>query len=591
MDIKEHISQLIAEKYGLIQKDEVYKYLEKPNDPKNGDLSLPCFRFAKSLSKSPRQIADEILECIEYDEYFSGVNNVNGFLNITLNNQKRVDDIMNDILDNLNDYGKQNIGEYKTICIDYSSINIAKPFHIGHLSSTAIGSALYKIYLKLGYNVVGINHLGDWGTQFGALIEAYKRWGSDEEIEKNGIKALFKYYVKFHKYEKEQQKRKAKKLNITSEDEIPNIETLVRKKARIWFKKIEDKDEEATNIFNKFKEITLNEVKGIYQRLHVNFDSYNGESFYNDKMEPIVQELITKKMLVESSGAKIVEFKNEEGNEIMPPCIIKRSDGASLYMTRDLAAAFYRKIKYSFYKSLYVVAYQQNLHFKQLFEIIKKMGYTWANDMEHVEFGMVSLASGAMKTREGRVVFLEDVLNTAVEKAKNIIAKKNPNLKNKEDVAESVGVGAVLFSALNHSRIKDIVFSYDNILNFDGETAPYIQYTYARCKSLMNKCMELANEYTTYPHLNNEEAREVIYLLGEYPSILRDCAAKNEPSILARYLIDVSQAFNKFYAARKIISSREDVAKQEQRILLVFATATVIRDGLSILGINAPAEM
>ena len=460
--------------------------------------------------------------------------------------------------------GASTEGAGKTICIDYSSINIAKPFHMGHLSTTVIGAALYRIYKKLGYSVVGINHLGDWGTQFGKLIVAYKMWGDKEDINNRGINALLEIYVKFHK-------------EAESTPELNDI-------ARNWFKKIEDGDSEAMELFLWFKEVTLRDVQKIYDRLDVHFDSYNGESFYNDKMQPVIDELEAKGLTKISNGATIVEFDQSED---MPPCLIKKADGATLYATRDMAAAFYRKNTYNFYKSLYVVAYQQNLHFKQLFKVIEMMGYDWAKDMIHVPFGMVSIEGGKLSTRDGNVVFLEDVLNTARDKALEIINEKNPDLENKQDVAEMVGTGAVVFGALVGSRIKDISFSYDKVLNFEGETGPYVQYTFARCCSLLNKIESSGS--INYDNLTSAESYELIKLIDKYPDIVADAGAKYEPSIVTRYIYNLAVQFNKFYLEQNISNSNEQ--DKCARLAVVKIVQNIIKDGMSLLGIKCPTKM
>ena len=449
----------------------------------------------------------------------------------------------------------------KTVCIDYSSINIAKPFHIGHLLTTVIGGSLYRIYKFLGYKAIGINHLGDWGTQFGKLISAYKRWGNDADVEARGIHALLELYVKFH-----EEAEKDERLN----DE-----------GRAWFKKIESGDREALSIFERFKEVTLRDVKKIYDRLGIVFDSYNGESFYNDKLAAVVEELESKGLLTQSDGAKVVDL--EKFN--MPPCLILKSDGASLYATRDLAAAKYRKQTYNFDKNLYVVAYQQNLHFAQVFKVLELMGHEWAKDCVHVPFGMVSLENaGALSTRKGNVVFLKDVLDTAVEKTAKIIEEKNPALKDKERVADIVGVGAVVFGALSTARIKDMVFSYDKALNFDGETAPYIQYTHARCCSILAKGSRDFASDIDCAGLCDDESYALIKLLSRFDETVEVAAQKYEPSIIARYLVDLAQAFNKFYISHKVVGDKA-------RVALTYCVKNVLKNGLALILIGAPEAM
>lgn len=525
------------------------------------DYTVPCFRFAKIYRKSPMVIAEELKKNFDGDDTFESVTAVNGYLNFKLNKVKEAKDILNDSVKE--DYLKSDIGKGQTICLDYSSVNIAKPFHIGHLSTTVIGAALARIYKCLGYNVVSINHLGDWGTQFGKLISAYKRWGDKETIEKGGVRELLKIYVKFHEE--------------AEKDESLNDE------ARAYFKKIEENSPEEMALFYWFKDLTLKEVGKIYDRLNVKFDSYNGESFYNDKMEGVIKELEDKGLLVESDGAKVVDLSQYK----MPPCIILRSDGATLYATRDLAAAEYRYNTYHFTKCLYVVAYQQNLHFKQIFKVLELMGKPYVKGMEHVAFGMVSLENvGALSTRHGNVVFLEDVLDTSIQKAKDIITEKSPNLPDKDEIARKVGTGAVVFSALVNNRIKDIVFSYDKVLSFEGESAPYMQYTYARTKSVLNKAGTLGD--FTIDTVTDTEF-ELIKNISQLPDILKSVIDKNEPSFLTRKLLDIAKCYNKFYFECNILNAEENT--KNYRLAITFAVSNVIKNGLELLGIEVPEKM
>ncbi|MDE7301579.1 MAG: arginine--tRNA ligase, partial [Clostridia bacterium] len=450
----------------------------------------------------------------------------------------------------------------KIICIDYSSVNIAKPFHIGHLSTTVLGGALYKIYNYLGYNVVGINHLGDYGTQFGKLICAYKRWGNKEEVEKGGIHAVNALYVRF---------------NSEATEEM-------QAEAREYFRLIESGDKEANEIFEWFKSLTLAYVDKIYKRLGVKFDSYNGERFYSDKMQPVIDELNEKGLLKESEGAKIVDLE-EYG---MPPCLILRSDGASLYATRDLAAAYYRKNTYDFYKCLYVVAYQQNLHFKQVFKVLELLGNDWAKDMVHVAYGMVSLEDGAMSTRNGKVVWLEDVINKCVEKAYKVIEDKNPNLEDKREIAEKVGVGSVIFGALYNNKIKDIVFSYDKVLSFEGETGVYCQYTCARANSVLAKAGDYKCQIPVSSSILPQEF-EILKTLASFPDVVKEAAEKYEPSCIARFAVDLAQKFNKFYFDCKILTAEDSV--RGFRIELTKATLQTMKNALALLGIGVPEKM
>ena len=561
MDYKKYIaSKLNIEGFS---KEEIESFIILPPDTKMGDYALPCFRFAKIFRKAPQMIAEKLASEFILDENIQKVSAINGYLNFTVNRNALVFNVLNEILNKGDDYASSTEGNGKTVVIDYSSINIAKPFHIGHLSTTVIGGALYRIYKKLGYNVVGVNHLGDYGTQFGKLIYAYKHWGNKQAVEEGRVKELMRLYVKYHE--------EAEK-NPSMDDE-----------ARAYFKKIEQNDEECLQIFNWFKELTLLDVKRVYEQLDIHFDSYNGESFYNDKMDVVIDELNEKGLLVESDGAKIVNLENYD----MPPCLILRSDGASLYATRDLAAAYYRKKTYDFYKCLYVVAYQQNLHFKQIFKVLELLGKPWAKDMEHVAFGMVSLEEGTMSTRKGNVVFLEDVIEKCNKKALDIICQKNPDLEDKEQTAKAVGTGAVIFGALYGGRIKDIVFSYDKVLSFEGETGPYCQYTYARCSSVLNKGGEIG-DYSGYSEFNEDEYN-LINALSQYPQIVKSVIDKNEPSYVTRYACELASLYNKFYFDCKILGTEDSV--KNFRLALTKATKTVLKNALSLLGIKTPEKM
>lgn len=565
MDYKKHIAEKLAS--CGIDKEEIEAAIAVPPDNKMGDYALPCFKFAKVMRKSPVAIAEELKNTFATDDAISEVEAVNGYLNFRVNRTALVKETLEKIAEQGEAFGSSDMGNGKTICIDYSSVNIAKPFHIGHLSTTVIGGALYRIFKFLGYNAVGINHLGDYGTQFGKLIYAYKHWGSEEAVKEGGVKELTRLYVRYHK---------------ESEND-PSMDD----EARSYFKLIENGDEECVKLFNLFKEITLKEVEKIYDELDIKFDSYAGESFYNDKMQPVIDELAEKGLLVESEGAKIVDLEKYG----MPPCIILRSDGASLYATRDLAAACYRKEHYDFDKCLYVVAYQQNLHFKQIFKVLELMGKPWAKDLVHVAYGMVSLLDDngnqvAMSTRNGTVVLLEDVLKKCHEKCLEIIEQKNPDLEDKENVARQVGTGAVIFGALSNSKIKDIAFSYSKILNFDGETGPYVQYTAARIKSVLRKGGAIGK----YEIKNvNEDEYQLIALLSTFPDVVKAAAERLEPFFVTRYAIDVASAFNKFYFDCKIIG--DDANETNFRLTISSATLTVLSSALTLLGIKVPERM
>lgn len=563
MDLKTALAETIAKAAGM-EAPQVAGLLETPPDPKMGDAALPCFKLAKELRKAPPVIAQELAGKLEAPAFVTRTEAAGGYLNFFYDRNFYAESVLSALEEAGEDWGRSDAGAGKTVVIDYSSVNIAKPFHIGHLSSTAIGSALYKIYKYLGYDVVGVNHLGDWGTQFGKLIAAYKLWGNDEEIDRDSVSAMLKLYVRFH-------------------EEAEKDESL-NEQGRAWFKKIEEGDEEALRIFEWFKELTLREAKRVYERLDVQFDSYAGESFYNDKIPAVLDELREKNLLVQSEGAWVVRL-DEEG---LPPAIILKSDGTTLYATRDLAAAEYRKKTYDFYKNLYVVAYQQNLHFKQLFAVLKKMGHEWAEQCEHVAFGMVSLEDGTLSTRKGKIVLLEDVLTKAVEKTRAVIEEKNPGLANKEQVAEEIGVGAVIFSTLSQSRIKDITFSFDRVLNYDGETGPYVQYTHTRCASVLARCAELTGE-PDMDALTDDDAFAVLKLLASFPQALAAASEKNEPFYVTRYLLDLAQAFNKYYYEHRIIdgSAEQTIA----RAALVRGVKNTLKTGLALLGIKAPDKM
>lgn len=556
--------KLIAEKLNIegVTAEQLYTFIEIPPNNDMGDFALPCFKLAKVLRSSPVMIANNLASNFVCDEFVSECNAVNGYLNFKINRLGYAEKLLAQIIELGDKYGSSNLGEGKTVCIDYSSINIAKPFHIGHLSTTVIGSALCKIFRFLGYKVVGINHLGDYGTQFGKLIVAFKRWSSLEQVESGRLSELTRIYVKYHD---------EAKLHPEMDDE-----------ARHYFKLIEDGDGESNKLFELFKKITLEEVDKIYKLLNVEFDSYAGESFYNDKMQPVVDELREKKLLTKSDGAEIVDLSEYD----MPPCIILRSDGASLYATRDLAAAIYRKNTYNFHKNLYVVAYQQNLHFNQFFKVLELMGRDWAKDCIHVAYGMVSMEDGAMSTRKGKVVFLEDVIERCVEKSLEIITEKNPNLEGKEKIAEQVGTGAVIFGALSSNKIKDMVFSYDKVLNFDGETGPYVQYTCARCNSVLNKGGDIGNY--SVGELCQEEY-ELASHIGKFPSTLLSALDKLEPSFVTRYAVDLAQLYNKFYFDCKILGEEDNV--KNFRLALTKATLTTLTNALTLLGVGVPERM
>ncbi|MCQ2436964.1 MAG: arginine--tRNA ligase [Clostridia bacterium] len=569
MDFKLSIGQMIENAMTAVYETaamtatEIAQALEIPPDTAMGDYAFPCFRLSKSLRKSPMMISDALAAAIK-DPMLARVESVKGYLNFFIDRATFAETVISRALNEGTHYGSNDCGAGKSVVIDYSSINIAKRFHIGHLSTTMIGNALYRLHKFFGYNAVGVNHLGDWGTQFGKMIAAYKMWGNKEEVEAGGVDAMVKLYVRFNS-------------EAEAKPEMNDI-------GRAWFKKIEDDDEEALSIFNWFKEVTLKDAERVYDLLGVTFDSYAGESFYNDKMQPIIDDLAAKGLLKEDQGAQIVDLEPYG----MAPALILRSDGATLYITRDLAAAKYRKDTYDFDKSLYVVAYQQDLHFRQLFKVLELMGYDWYKNCEHVSFGMVSYEGQTLSTREGRVVYLEDLLNTSIQKALEIIKEKSPELENKEEIARQIGVGSVIFFSLYNSRIKDIDFRWDRALNFDGETAPYVMYTHARCCSVLRKAGEntAAPDYTA---LADPEAQDVIRLIEQFPGIALNALNRSEPSMITRFSVDLSQAYNKFYFEHKVMVDEPGV--RSARIKLTEAARSVIALALDLIGIAAPEKM
>ena len=565
MDFRLAIADRILENIpeAALPAAEIANMLEIPPDAKLGDYAFPCFKLSKALRKSPVAIADRLAAGVSAP-FLARVESVKGYLNFFVDRATYAREVLSRALSEGDRYGSDGSGQGRCAVIDYSSINIAKRFHIGHLSTTMIGNSLYRLYKFFGWRAVGVNHLGDWGTQFGKMIAAYRRWGDRETVERGGVDEMVKLYVRFH--------REAEK-DPALEDE-----------GRAWFKRIEDGDPEALSIFNWFKDVTLKDAEKTYELLGVSFDSYAGESFYNDKMAPVVEELREKGLLKEDQGAKIVDLEPYG----MPPALILRSDGASLYLTRDLAAAKYRKDTYDFDRSLYVVAYQQDMHFRQLFKVLELMGYEWAKACEHVSFGMVSFEGQTLSTREGRVVYLDELLRTAVEKARGIIEEKSPGLEDKGEIARQIGVGAVVFFALYNNRIKDIDFWWDRALNFDGETGPYVMYTHARACSVLRKA-EDAQAEPDYGALSDPEAQEVVRLIEQFPQVLKSALDRSEPSMVTRFSADLAQAFNKFYYERRILD--DDPGARAARLLLTRASRDVIKQALWLIGLSAPERM
>lgn len=564
-DFKVAIANCLKEKIEDLTLEEIVALIEVPPNKEMGDFAFPCFRLAKVFRKAPNMIAADLAESIEAKDEISKVMPLGGYVNFFVNKSQLAQNVIKDVLTKKENYGHSDLGEGKAVVIDFSSPNIAKPFHIGHIRTTVIGNALYKIYDSQGYNVVRVNHLGDYGTQFGKLIVAFKLWGSKEAVEANPIPELLKLYIQFH----------------DEAEKKPEMED----EARAWFTKLENGDEEAKALWQWFRDESLKEFARVYDLLDIEFDSYAGESFYSDKMDTVIEQIKEKGLLQESQGTNVVDL--EEYN--MPPALITKNDGSTLYMTRDLAAAIYRKNTYDFDKCIYVVGSQQALHFQQLFKVLELMGFEWSKDLIHVPFGMVALEEGTMSTRKGRVVFLEDVLKQAIEKTKETVLSKNPNAKNVDEISKQVGVGAVVFQELSNSRVKDYTFSWERTLSFEGETGPYVQYTHARCCAVLRKANEEVTTDINYDLLSDGDAAEVLKVIGSFNKSILSAMRRNEPHIVTRFVLDLAQAFNKFYHDNPILVEDEELRKA--RLALVAATRQTLENGLGILGMHAPERM
>jgi arginyl-tRNA synthetase len=611
--IAEGIASLPEIKEAGLDFDAVRALVEIPPDERKGDYAFPCFRLAKAMKKAPQGIAQEFAGKLEaiFAESAEGENAPamestpaatgvvekiaceGAYVNFFISREALCEDVIFSVLADPDGYGSADIGTGHKVIVEYSSPNIAKPFHIGHIRSTVIGASIDKIYRFLGYDTVRINHLGDYGTQFGKMIVAYKRWGNRDDVDKQPIATLLSYYTKFHE---------EAKTDPSLEDE-----------ARETFANLERGGAEETELWQWFREESLKEFGRVYDMLGTEFDSYAGESFYTDKMERVIGELEVKGLLEESEGAQIVDLSAYE----MPPALIRKKDGSTLYITRDIAAAIYRKENYDFDKNLYIVASQQNLHFRQWKQVLKLMGHEWSDDCVHIPFGLVSLEDGTMSTREGRVIFLEDVLKAAVEKTREIVVEKNVNTDDTDLTARQVGIGAVIFNELHNNRIKDYVFSWDKVLNFDGETGPYVQYAHARAASLIRKSSPITlpffgriiegagdskvqereaekdcfveNARIDLSMLKGDSAYALAKSIYAFPDVVKEAGEKYEPSVVTRHIVSVAQAFNRFYHDEQIIV--ENPAEREAKLALVFAAKQVIKTGLALLGIEAPEKM
>ncbi|MCT2908722.1 arginine--tRNA ligase [Schleiferilactobacillus harbinensis] len=561
--VAEKISQALNQIDASLTMDQVADLLEVPKSLDLGDFAFPAFQLAKTLHKSPVQIAQQLAPLVNAD----GLQKVEAkgpYVNVFLDQPVFAHTTFHAILSDPASYGAADIGHGGNVPIDMSSPNIAKPMSMGHLRSTVIGNALANIFSKLGYHPIKINHLGDWGTQFGKLIVGYKMWGSEEAVKENPIKNLLAYYVRFHQEDKD---------HPEMDDE-----------AREWFKKLEEGDPEATKLWAWFREISLKEFQKVYDQLGVTFDSYNGEAFYNDKMDEVIQILEQKGLLEKSQGADIVDLSDQDLN----PALIRKSDGASLYMTRDLAAAIYRKRTYNFVKSLYVVGGEQKEHFDQLKAVLKKMGFDWADEIVHVPFGLITENGKKLSTRSGRIILLEKVLQDAVGLAQKQVDEKNPTLANKEEVAHQVGVGAVVFHDLKNDRMDNFDFNLEEVVRFEGETGPYVQYTNARAQSILRKAGKTEADLIDAAALDDAGAWEVIRTLGDFPEIITRAAREYEPSVIAKYALRLAKAFNKYYAHTKVLTGD---AAQDNRLALVASVSAVLQSALALLGVGAPAEM
>ena len=563
-DFKEIIAKKLENEDIGLSYDEIYNLIEIPPQDDMGDYSFPCFSLAKVLRKNPAQIASDLAEKLDIEE-FEKIESLNAYLNFYVDRSLYENLVLNEILDKKEDYGKSDEGKDKNIVIDFSSVNIAKPFHIGHIRSTVQGDAIRNIHEFLGYNVIATNYLGDYGTQFGTMIAAYKLWGDEDAINKDPINELLKLYVRYNEEASENQE--------------------MMDAARAEFKNLEDKDPEATKLWQWFKDISLREFERVYGLLDIKFDDYNGESYNSQYIPESIELLKEKNLLVESDGAQIVDLSPYD----LTPAIIIKSNGSSSYITRDIGTAINRKRKYDFKENLYVVATQQNLHYQQLRKILELMGYEWWDDNKHIAFGMVSLKDQTMSTRKGQVVFLEDVLNKAIDKTKSIMQERGADIEDINETAKIVGIGAVKFQELYNNRIKDYVFDWDEVLNFDGETGPYVQYTYARAKSVLRKAGADSFDSIKFTNLKTDEEFALVKTLAEFGNVVTKAREKYEPSLVSRHMTEVAKAFNKFYNSSQIMTDDEEI--KNERLALTYTTSLVIKSGLGLLGIKTVEKM
>ena len=572
INFKSEIAKILKKEIEGLSLEDLYLLLEIPQDEGMGDYALPCFKLAKEFRKAPNVIAEEIKEKISKEGLFMKVEAVSGYVNMFIDRKYYTVNVLGDAIEEGLFEKGPDIGKNRRVLVEYSSPNIAKPFHIGHIRSTVIGHSIYKIYHYLGYDALRLNHLGDYGTQFGKMIVAYRNWGNKDDVINSPIETLLSYYVKFHE----------------EAEKDPGLE----EEARKAFNRLENGKEEEVALWQWFRDESLKEFNRVYDLLGISFDSLLGESFYSDKMDRVVKELREKGLLKESEGAMIVDLEPYK----LPSALITKSDGSTLYITRDIAAAIYRKEAFDFHKNLYIVGNQQILHFQQWMKIIELMGYHWAKDCVHIPFGLVSLEDGDnLSTRKGKVVFLEDVLNKAVEKTREIILEKNVNTDNLLETAKIVGIGAVVFNELSNSRAKDYVFSWDKVLNFEGETGPYVQYTYARASSilrnaepeLLEKVMEQGVVEPSY--LTTDSAFRLVRLIYKFDEVVVEASERYEPSVIARYVVDVAQAFNRYYHEEHILV--ENIEEQLSKLALVIVTRSVIKEALNLLGVTAPEKM